>query len=226
MLSLLKVIISTSDEELVSICERYWDINKKMRYTYHVRDIAFRFDISLLKVTEIASNNSALVSKGKDCAAQLNIYKKRKDFHPDELLSSEFFLCKTCLEEYKSQQVLKTQVQKPIFKKTPINKEQKYKRMNLALETDVWKELDEAHIETLIIIAESQNKSEVLSKVFYDNREINSDFRQKIWSRMNNLEKMNLIWIENDDQFKIKEFHILDDLRKVLRLKYPYLFLT
>lgn len=226
MNNLLKVTISTNDQTLVSICERYWDINKKMKYTYHVRDIAIRFDISLLKVTEIASNNSALITKCGKCSKELNVYRKRKDFHPDELLSLEFFLCKVCLEEYKNQQIKKLKIESEVIKKPPLTKEQKYKRMSLALERNVWKELDEPHLETLIIIAESNNKTEILSKVFYDNKEINSDFRYKIWTRINRLERIDLIWVEREEDEKIKEFHILDDLRKVLRLKYPHLFLS
>lgn len=224
--NLFTIVLNTDDITLTTICERYWDINKKMKYTYHVRDIAIRFDISLLKVTEIASSNSALITKCGKCSKELNVYRKRKDFHPDELLSLEFFLCKVCLEEYKNQQIKKLNVENGVIKRPSLTKEQKYKRMKLALERDVWKELDEPHLETLIIIAESNNKKEILSKVFYDNKEINSDFRYKIWTRINRLEKIDLIWVEREEEEKIKEFHILDDLRKVLRLKYSHLFLT
>ncbi|PJJ09829.1 hypothetical protein CLU83_3207 [Flavobacterium sp. 1] len=224
--NLFTIVLNTDDISLIAICERYWDINKKMKYTYHVRDIAIRFDISLLKVTEIASSNSALITKCVKCSQELNVYRMRKDFHPDELLSLEFFLCKVCLEDYKNQQITKLKVEKEVIKKPPLTKEQKYKRMNLALERNFWNELDEPHLETLIIIAESNNKTEILSKVFYDNKDINSDFRYKIWTRINYLEKVDLIWVERDENQKIKEFHVLDDLCKVLRTKYSHLFLS
>lgn len=226
MNNLLAINISTSDETLVDICERYWDINKKMKYTYHVRDIANRFDIPLLKVTDIASSNSSLTIKCRLCSDNINIYTKRKGFHPDELLSSDFFLCKNCHQQQKNRELIKSTVEKIAIQKLPLNREQKYKRMNIALEKSTWKELDEPHLETLIIIAECNTKDEIYSKVFYDNKDINSDFRRKIWTRINNLEKADLIWVERGENQKIITFHILHDLRKVLKLKYPHLFLS
>lgn len=226
MHNLFKIAISTNDETLVDICERYWDINKKMKYTYHVRDIAIRFDIPLLKVTDIASNNSSLTTKCRLCSDDINTFIKRKDFHPDELLSQDFFLCKNCHEEQKNRELIKSTVEKIVIQRLPLDKEQKYKRMDIALQKSTWKELDEPHLETLIIIAECGTKDEIFSKVFYDNKDINSDFRYKIWTRINNLEKADHIWVERDENQKIITFHILSDLRKVLRLKYPHLFLS
>jgi len=225
----LEIKLNTEDKQNIFICQYYWNITDDMKYKYFVKEIAIKFDIPLLKVTEIVSKNSLLIIKCKSCSNIINKFKKRSDFHSDDFLKDEFFICKGCKtennkrkEEYFTQQ--KEFQNSKLKKKYFIDKETKIKRMNVSFNNKVLNELSEMELETLILIAESTTKSEILNKIFYDNNLIKSDFREKVWSRINKIESLDLIWVERDVNLKIIHFHILDELKITLKTQFPELF--
>jgi hypothetical protein len=224
--------INTNNETDLLICDYYWIISKEMKYVYYVKDIANRFDIPLLEVTRRVSKNATFIVKCKKCASLINEFKKRSDFQLDEITLPQFNLCKKCFIEYEIQQnhlsqtSPKPSIQNPVksgFVK--IDKEKKHLKMEISLKNHSWYDLNEMELESLVIIAESLNLKEIYNKLFYNIPDITSDLRYVIWKRINKLEAMDLIWVERDENAKILNFYILEELKRILKLKYPELFL-
>jgi len=226
--SSFEIQIETQDELKSLICQDYWHLNKSKKYTYHVRDIAYKYKIPMLTVTEISSQNSKFITKCKYCNDFLNEYQKRSDFKLDEVIIGSLLICQKCLDEINEKEKLIDKEKEIINpkKEKVFDVSKKFEKMENSFLDKVWKDLNEMELETLILITESENKTEIYSKIFYNNKEIGGSYRCKIWSRVNKLERLNLIWIERNIDNKIIEFHILDKLKNELKRKYPELFIT
>lgn len=217
-----EIQIETQDELKSLICQDYWHLNRSKKYTYQVRDIAYKYAISMISVTEISSKNSKFIIKCKRCKDVSNEYSKRSDFKLEEVIFGSLSICEKCFYE------IKTEKEKLISnpqKQKPFDTGKKFEKMENSFQDKLWKELNEMELETLIQIAESENKTEIYEKIFYNNKEIGGSYRYKIWSRVNKLESIHLIWVERNNENKIIEFHILEKLKNELKLKYPELFI-
>jgi len=224
-----EIQIETQDKLEFSICQDYWHFNKSEKYTYYVREIATKYGISIINVTEIAIQNSKFISKCINCTKILNQYLKRSDFIIDEIFMNSFSICQECKSELEKLKIARNESTKQQIldskKDKPFDIEKKFEKMENSFQERIWKVLNEMELETLIQIAECESKSEIYDTIFYNNKDIGGSYRYKIWSRVNKLEELNLIWVERNIDNKISEFHILDKLKNQLKLNYPELFI-
>ena len=223
-----EIQIETEDKLKFLICDDYWHLNKNRKYTYYVKDIAYKYNISMIEVTEIASKNSKFITKCINCKNIINQFIKRSDFSLDDFFNSSIYtFCEECkleierLKNERNQNI--TQIPKII---KPFDVGKKFQKMENSFQEKIWRKINEMELETLIQIIESENNTEVFQKIFYNNKEIGGSYRQKIWTRVNRLEELDLIWVERNIENKITEFHFLDKLKSQLKLEYPELFIN
>jgi hypothetical protein len=207
----LKIEYLTVEEPNHSICMDYWEITDSLHYHYKVRELSNKYKVYPNGISQIVQSNSVLIVHCGNCEKKVGEYKKRSDFELNVHQEANEILCEDCRLDYQK------------LKIAEIN-EAKWAAMDIAARTEKYKNLNQSELETLVEIVESKTKNETVKKVF-KGADMNGEYGQIIWKRINLLEKMDLIWVEREfGGSKIKNYHVNGNLRRKLKDEYSYLF--
>jgi hypothetical protein len=114
-------------------------------------------------------------------------------------------------------------IEKVVVKEVEI-KIDKAEKMNIAFNTEQWKDLNQPELEVLIKVAESTTTKEIFGKVFPDEN-WKSDYNKTWWQILNRLDRKNLIWIDREENRKIIDIHKHGKLYQTLLNEYPELII-
>lgn len=93
-------------------------------------------------------------------------------------------------------------------------------RLGIAILNQAWKKLDLDELRLLVILSKCKTKQEVVNQVFMGRLQ-GSKESQEIWSKINLLDEMGLIWVERTEDKKIIDYHVSGKLKEILEEEFP-----
>lgn len=214
----IKLIVSTNDADKKSICEAYWKLDgmeKKYQFSKELKYISDKYNLTIQQVSKIAKNHSELRLKCDTCS-DLFVIENITDWN--KIISKlDFFegICKKC--KTKKQNSKGDDLRKKLVS-------EKYFKMEKALKTKRWEAVSLEHLEILIIIAELK-LTKTINKELFRPWDKNNHFIKDRWDKINKLQSLNLLWVERTENGSVKQFHMLNKLKKILLNKFPNEFL-
>ncbi|MCK4662358.1 MAG: hypothetical protein KAT68_05805 [Bacteroidales bacterium] len=200
--------IKTDNSQIVNICNKYWDFDRdEFKYKTLVKDIAKENKISVPKVIYLVKINSSLKFFCENCQKEIKTYHVRSDVNFENLYFDSKCLCHECKNGFK-------------LLKTVADRDEIINRLDSTVITQEWNKLNEKELELLIIITKCKTKKEVVRQVF-QGMNLNNEYSNVIWQRLNLLHDMNLIWIERNENRRIINYHTSGKLREKLKEQYP-----
>lgn len=211
-------IIYLNDCVNKNIIDKYWELDEFFnRWQNDVNDIGHFFSIPKQEVSKYVKENSSLNIYCAICGKIIIQCKLRNDFNWYDYGKKNEICCESC-------KVPPTVIVKNTEVRYVVSNLDKGQKMNIAIETQQWLDLNDIELEVLIKVAESKSKHEIYSKVFLDEN-INSESSTYFWAILERLNDMNLIWIDRDENKKITNIHKHGNLYNTLLDKYPHLII-
>lgn len=201
-----------------SIIEDYWAIDETLRkWKDNIDIVAKKHRISMRNLSAYVKENSRFKLYCLTCKSLIGDYKLKSELNWQDFEYDNKIECDDCAhQEDKSNLGFS---EKFIIQDIEI-KPNKAEKMNIAFKTEQWQDLNQPELEVLIKVAESTTTKEMFSKVFPDEN-WKSDYNKFWWQILNRLDRINLIWIEREENRKIIDIHKHGRLYQTLLKEFP-----
>ena len=101
-----------------------------------------------------------------------------------------------------------------------------FNELEAAFKLKKWCQLDEAELETLVVICELNGTKPDIYDYLFKGATHNSIYGQQVWKKINALENQKLVWIERDTDNRVQHFHFHNNLKTELKEALPQLFMS
>lgn len=192
-------------EQETQICYAYWDIIiSEAKYRYSVAQIAKRHNLKSNKVTEIIKRVCLVQFSCYHCRQKIMEIKLRSNINLEDHIYEGMFVHNEC---------------RRLINAT----KNRIAALYTAIQTESWRKLNKHELDALTIITKHKTKSVIIREISSLNK-FSKNTNDKLWTTINLLELMQLIWVERVDGH-IVNFHHHPHLKRKLEEYTPENFL-
>ena len=157
----LKFLNSNIDKKII---QNYWEIDEnKIGWKYKIDEVAKMKGVSMKFLSQYVKQNSEFIIKCEKCSSTIGTYNLKSKVPMTDFHEEGGYFCDNHKNPEKEFRVVEKVIIKEVEPK--LNKQEK---MNLAIDTEQWLDLNQTELEVLIKVAESTSKKEIFDKVFPD----------------------------------------------------------